>query len=180
MRGNTSTDVEKTSIQPSEYFRHQETPPRTWRRRGKRCLMDSSSRNTSTDVEKTRTMKACPGILLKHLHGRGEDLQASLASAFMSETPPRTWRRLRLTSASMHHLGNTSTDVEKTRARVCVPGFFWKHLHGRGEDALQPHRRQRKLETPPRTWRRPTADPLGTSLYGNTSTDVEKTNRLTI
>ena len=72
----------------------------------------------------------------------------------MSETPPRTWRRLSLTQACSAISGNTSTDVEKTREwrRRCTSKK--KHLHGGGEDLRRPLFKGPFLETPPRTWRR--------------------------
>ena len=92
-KGNTSTDVEKTTTAnraPEALQKHlhgrgednrrfcpylldQETPPRTWRRlRDLRPLFEASQ---------------------KHLHGRGEDLLWSTSRKPAPETPPRTWRR---------------------------------------------------------------------------------------
>ena len=51
----------------------EETPPRTWRRRGRAFDETLIQRNTSTDVEKTRASITSKSNVWKHLHGRGED-----------------------------------------------------------------------------------------------------------
>ena len=111
--GNTSTDVEKTSFlacpspcgqkhlhgrgedgkHMSEQTLAKETPPRTWRRPPQQTEHLKRCRNTSTDVEKTLRPKPQPRCLQKHLHGRGEDLNARKKPLRGRETPPRTWRR---------------------------------------------------------------------------------------
>ena len=96
--GNTSTDVEKTTVGAIRGF---------------------DSRNTSTDVEKTCPPGSCSGSIGKHLHGRGEDTLLSSKTSHHLETPPRTWRRLYVTAQAVDFDGNTSTDVEKT-ARFSV------------------------------------------------------------
>ena len=53
-------------------------------------------------------------------------------------------------------MGNTSTDVEKTRLPAASRPGSWKHLHGRGEDYA--------------------LEKLVAGAVGNTSTDVEKTS----
>ena len=100
-------------------------------------------------------------------------------SQTVSETPPRTWRRLEYGAATIYLFGNTSTDVEKTSAsgRLCSPSR--KHLHGRGEDGIGDKILRRGLETPPRTWRRQRRELQPRSSRGNTSTDVEKTGTRT-
>ena len=65
--------------------------------------------------------------------------------------------------------------MEKTvpvRGRVYQ---FEKHLHGRGEDFLYLEPKTAALETPPRTWRRRRGHDRCEQVFGNTSTDVEKT-----
>ena len=52
--------------------------------------------------------------MIKHLHGRGEDHQKEPLPSHLTETPPRTWRRLALKLPAAQTDGNTSTDVEKT------------------------------------------------------------------
>ena len=113
--------------------------------------------------------------LKKHLHGRGEDLLFGLPSCAVPETPPRTWRRRRACHRHRPGNGNTSTDVEKTRISALAPTEFWKHLHGRGEDANKRKGANIAVETPPRTWRRRRHLVVGKKATGNTSTDVEKT-----
>ena len=173
--GNTSTDVEKTNTAKSSHAiaeKHlhgrgedsvatepthsfSETPPRTWRR-----LINESKHVFSFE---------------KHLHGRGEDpYQDDRAQAF-PETPPRTWRRQHVTHESLERLGNTSTDVEKTRRLYGDWRRWWKHLHGRGEDSRMWPTAESQLETPPRTWRRLELWYNGQGRLRNTSTDVEKT-----
>ena len=95
-----------------------ETPPRTWRRPYSSHAVVTASRNTSTDVEKTLLRRSRKNPSRKHLHGRGEDVIDALKEHADLETPPRTWRRLKLGDTEMKLLGNTSTDVEKTFASV--------------------------------------------------------------
>ena len=114
--------------------------------------------------------------LKKHLHGRGEDPVWYSPRWIVVETPPRTWRRLRLSIAYLFQIGNTSTDVEKTACMSPSPPGQWKHLHGRGEDSDQRTGSNRVLETPPRTWRRRQQAQGRKHRCGNTSTDVEKTS----
>ena len=152
--GNTSTDVEKTSIIAGAVGEHQkhlhgrgedeslpgvmsrpiETPPRTWRRRDRGRQGELHPGNTSTDVEKTKQWRPGLKALGKHLHGRGEDILWDR----IDDLPGR----------------NTSTDVEKTRASDAPSCPLEKHLHGRGEDRLPFRSGNRIRETPPRTWRR--------------------------
>ena len=133
-RGNTSTDVEKTSSSiflPSLSWKHlhgrgedgagvwaatlsAETPPRTWRRLAEVCDLPLMAGNTSTDVEKTEPHQNSDSFCRKHLHGRGED----------------GFARSRWYSS----IRNTSTDVEKTRRIESICNAAEKHLHGRGED----------------------------------------------
>ena len=94
-RGNTSTDVEKTTANCQAARASLETPPRTWRRPSSRCSRPAQSRNTSTDVEKT--------------------LAATTVGNYALETPPRTWRRQLPREQALAVARNTSTDVEKTR-----------------------------------------------------------------
>ena len=147
-------------------------------------------------MEKTNTEIARKLKIRKHLHGRGEDLGFQLFFLLGQETPPRTWRRLRPPQKSRTHhqkhlhgrgeddrqtddllpvLGNTSTDVEKTRSQYLELVRVRKHLHGRGEDLFVLIWKFPTLETPPRTWRRRTTRGLGSAFERNTSTDVEKT-----
>ena len=177
----------------------QETPPRTWRRLITFDKLASGARNTSTDVEKTKSKPYVDLRFQKHLHGRGEDAIAAVFitlntetpprtwrrprclipnNARNSETPPRTWRRRDCNEAGCTVEGNTSTDVEKTqtsRLSFSMPG---KHLHGRGEDRFPWLIRVLSGETPPRTWRRPSRHGLRRLRSGNTSTDVEKTRNI--
>ena len=92
------------------------------------------------------------------------------------ETPPRTWRRRDTQIKPFFAVGNTSTDVEKTRSRRVSSSALRKHLHGRGEDSWLILLDETDKETPPRTWRRLYYAALGQVEFGNTSTDVEKTH----
>ena len=131
--------------------------------------------NTSADVEKTPGKQAYILPSEKHLHGRGEDLSYGFLTGLALETPPRTWRRPLTGEDDVTLLGNTSTDVEKTRKRGTKRERGRKHLHGRGEDLKRFYLGRSDRETPPRTWRR--QRPLiGLAFhFRNTSTDVEKT-----
>ena len=133
----------------------EETPPRTWRRLVSASPMIHRYRNTSTDVEKTPLKFHFRRINQKHLHGRGEDRSGTDEAPLITETPPRTWRRPfrrplmhqkretpprtwrrpRQTRLKGESHGNTSTDVEKTRAGKLPRSNGQKHLHGRGEDS---------------------------------------------
>ena len=102
----------------------------------------------------------------------------SFASSFATtETPPRTWRRRSREFHKLFRGRNTSTDVEKTHHTARVGRCGQKHLHGRGEDLACSPQNRAWLETPPRTWRRPSKERTATSSLRNTSTDVEKTTR---
>ena len=195
-RRNTSTDVEKTCLpsscgrwiwkhlhgrgedtdEPPIILDAWETPPRTWRRLTGCGVERLALRNTSTDVEKTSITPAITLATEKHLHGRGEDVLEGDRRSGGLETPPRTWRRQKISAFKFEGLGNTSTDVEKTSARVYSAAASKKHLHGRGEDIFDGAGKNWSRETPPRTWRRQKALQHQTGNEGNTSTDVEKTS----
>ena len=196
VRRNTSTDVEKTlakmlqvhihlkhlhgrgedNVVPRSVYWIVETPPRTWRRPPATDLYIRKNGNTSTDVEKTMKTKRHRTPSWKHLHGRGEDIQVLLQCNLHQETPPRTWRRQGGTAKARSPDGNTSTDVEKTSSVSRTYQRSEKHLHGRGEDDRTNPPRSARLETPPRTWRRPSGALRPSAWLGNTSTDVEKTS----
>ena len=133
-----------------------ETPPRTWRRPLTGEDDVTLLGNTSTDVEKTRKRGTKRERGRKHLHGRGEDAPAHYGDREPEETPPRTWRRLLVPRGVQSHLGNTSTDVEKTKTPDRARLSLQKHLHGRGEDCCRLF--------------------SDADRQGNTSTDVEKTS----
>ena len=57
-------------------------------------------------------------------------------------------------------------------------GSVWKHLHERGEDRVWVQIVPAKFETPPRAWRRPSMPSCAEGTVRNTSTSVEKTNKL--
>ena len=169
--GNTSTDVEKTIVGASFSFwieKHlhgreedlwvsrifescKETPPRTWRRPGKRPIEVDMCRNTSTDVEKTDLIPYKRSFDGKHLHGRGEDVVVPSMKRSSKETPPRTWRRLKPPQA------------EKSQPQ--------KHLHGRGEDRVSPGSRLHSGETP-LGWGAK-CGPEGSSIIGSPSGNPE-------
>ena len=113
--------------------------------------------------------------MFKHLHGRGEDKRRNRLDWRLSETPPRTWRRRAHEVRARDRGGNTSTDVEKTLSFTTKATRPEKHLHGRGEDSSSSLASSAALETPPRTWRRPSSKRLAKDILRNTSTDVEKT-----
>ena len=131
-----------------------ETPPRTWRRPKLESEDTLRDRNTSTDVEKTIAPVPAASRSKKHLHGRGEDQAEKPLLPGVLETPPRTWRRLILKREVIRHIGNTSTDVEKTLKAHEIVLSIRKHLHGRGEDLKTRFEVIFFHETPPRTWRR--------------------------
>ena len=116
-------------------------------------------------------------FIRKHLHGRGEDFCTRPEHACAVETPPRTWRRQTSTLSPGCSRRNTSTDVEKTDRSDDAFASARKHLHGRGEDVRLKSEGFLMGETPPRTWRRPEPCLAPPHALGNTSTDVEKTER---
>ena len=152
-----------------------ETPPRTWRRLKDIIQTRGFDGNTSTDVEKTHIRMVIIRLFKKHLHGRGEDRVANVRRTTSVETPPRTWRRLFRALIKQTGVGNTSTDVEKTRVHDNSFRSREKHLHGRGEDNMDLSLIRQHKETPPRTWRRPSSRLPSGDKNRNTSTDVEKT-----
>ena len=131
-------------------------------------------RNTSTCVEKIVYVYEFETDDEKHLHVRGEDRSTVRRSACVKETPPRAWRRLRNKNGTMGNYGNTSTCVEKISLVITAPSSSQKHLHVRGEDWSIAGGRCRRLETPPRAWRRLVRVTLLLAWVGNTSTCVEK------
>ena len=164
-------DCKCTSMKPSL----PETPPRTWRRLEQAVNIRLPLRNTSTDVEKTRHTFQYGVPCQKHLHGRGEDVIKIADGTLPEETPPRTWRRQSTLSTIYSLSRNTSTDVEKTAQGTTSNLPNRKHLHGRGEDDSVRQHKVRRVETPPRTWRRQLVSNKKDNGFGNTSTDVEKT-----
>ena len=62
------------------------------------------------------------------------------------------------------------TEAHRNRCIKCQ-----KHLHERGEDDFEEMKALRKMETPPRAWRRLSTPTKNGDYLGNTSTSVEKT-----
>ena len=152
--------------------------------------------NTSTHVERTFSLRSRPEKIKKHLHARGEDLcenETACANGrntsthvertgvvvcvklIATETPPRTWRGLKLFASSSGFFGNTSTHVERTTAPGRRLLVSWKHLHARGEDEIDACTFNAGVETPPRTWRGQACDYDRAIAFRNTSTHVERT-----
>ena len=94
-----------------------------------------------------------------------------------SETPPRTWGRLRDIVQNDPHRGNTPTYVGKTQVDARPDGTHLKHPHVRGEDVKDWIEARRKEETPPRTWGRHNSIGFLMPDDGNTPTYVGKTRR---
>src|SRR5690606_7269087 len=172
--GNTPTDVGKTiwhstaCIESRKHphgrgedptieargYRRRETPPRTWGRPFSSldgCIL---RRNTPTDVGKTQRRAHAATSVWKHPHGRGEDSSRAHSRCSTGETPPRTWGRPRLRRINRTAVGNTPTDVGKTRMPGAVRSRQRKHPHGRGEDVNALRGSTSTEETPPRTWGR--------------------------
>src|SRR5690554_944331 len=196
LRGrNTPTDVGKTELTHQPYTmsrKHphgrgeddkpircpglaRETPPRTWGRHLAEVPRQGEVGNTPTDVGKTRLKIRRIHSREKHPHGRGEDLNCSLVSSLPPETPPRTWGRLGANGNDGEHYRNTPTDVGKTPSSARHDPERRKHPHGRGEDNSSRAMASRSRETPPRTWGRHYTTPLAEDGFGNTPTDVGKT-----
>src|SRR5690606_3444785 len=113
--------------------------------------------------------------LWKHPHGRGEDQLLQLRRRQAQETPPRTWGRRSRRNPSNGDSGNTPTDVGKTGFGMNFQTSRQKHPHGRGEDTCGCAVTRTQTETPPRTWGRQGQPPRRPPRYGNTPTDVGKT-----
>ena len=174
--GNTSTDVEKTWCAfciASFWRKHLHGRGEDW---NAHMISPFSSGNTSTDVEKTFASDNLDTLTEKHLHGRGEDFRGRRKDQVLRETPPRTWRRPQNVRSPSAAARNTSTDVEKTKRGLNKMRKPKKHLHGRGEDFKEFLCVVCLKETPPRTWRRLDTRHSFTKSFGNTSTDVEKTD----
>ena len=136
------------------------------------------TRNTSTHVEKTLLQRCDPALCGKHLHARGENRITKIKAMNEMETPPRTWRKRRFQRVPLVDRGNTSTHVEKTQARRIRSSAVWKHLHARGENRFCLTFSAPASETPPRTWRKLNARPFQHHDGRNTSTHVEKTDKV--
>ena len=155
--------------------RFRETPPRTWGRPGLCRMVGFSWGNTPTDVGKTSARSAPGGAAWKHPHGRGEDMSVKVNSIPVLETPPRTWGRRSSPSKVLPAVGNTPTDVGKTKPYLVSFEQPQKHPHGRGEDSATISSACICSETPPRTWGRRQKVHLRPEVIRNTPTDVGKT-----
>ena len=90
-----------------------ETPPHTWRKWLTSSLTLSKNGNTSTYVEKIRSLSQSLGGERKHLHIRGENFTCFLGLIKVLETPPHTWRKFEKGTGIAVKVRNTSTYVEK-------------------------------------------------------------------
>ena len=131
-----------------------ETPPRAWRRSHRQNCRFVKVRNTSTCVEKIVTGRFSLSVFQKHLHVRGEDSEKIQRPALIKETPPRAWRRFKISEIFRNHVRNTSTCVEKILFCIRPINHLEKHLHVRGEDLNEADWDASEEETPPRAWRR--------------------------
>ena len=152
-----------------------ETPPRTWGRPKLGAFFLVSKGNTPTHVGKTFRQIDLSLRLEKHPHARGEDFVRVPSRCFVTETPPRTWGRLKSAAYSAVKDGNTPTHVGKTFLPQGEVKVGKKHPHARGEDKTKISARGRRAETPPRTWGRPAASHALITGRGNTPTHVGKT-----
>ena len=91
------------------------------------------------------------------------------------ETPPRTWGRRDFRRGFARKRRNTPTHVGKTGAGGVVRMPVWKHPHARGEDYTFTAHIKNYVETPPRTWGRPSGIHQRSWLTRNTPTHVGKT-----
>ncbi len=152
-----------------------ETPPRAWGRLAAVIRSSSSKRNTPTGVGKTIPRQWRLPLRRKHPHGRGEDSNAVISPAPMSETPPRAWGRLRQCGCDVLLCGNTPTGVGKTSDPITQQKADQKHPHGRGEDAPLSFGGSSDTETPPRAWGRLVSSGGPHVHFRNTPTGVGKT-----
>ena len=98
-----------------EYLKEKkETPPRAWGRQTHFFRPDRAGRNTPTGVGKTIACKLQGHILLKHPHGRGEDVVPPCLYGTTLETPPRAWGRQETPKCAKEFSRNTPTGVGKT------------------------------------------------------------------
>ena len=132
-----------------------ETPPRTWGRRHQAEGTETSRGNTPTHVGKTLFRLPTGWRLQKHPHARGEDAAVGQLNGSQQETPPRTWGRRVLFLSGGNSLRNTPTHVGKTGPRRRRRQGRRKHPHARGEDSSIVSVGLTSMETPPRTWGRP-------------------------
>ena len=193
--GNTPTHVGKTAALPPERHlsrKHPhargedpdgrricrqaiETPPRTWGRQAWVLAALPCRGNTPTHVGKTWTLPFRPSLRGKHPHARGEDLHPHVVWSTVPETPPRTWGRPYPLPLPPCEQGNTPTHVGKTCFEEQARTERVKHPHARGEDPAGSPVPDTPLETPPRTWGRPSRRFYLVELAGNTPTHVGKT-----
>ena len=91
-----------------------ETPPRTWGRQAATLGPSVVGGNTPTHVGKTQPEPETVDYDRKHPHARGEDSVVPGRSAWMAETPPRTWGRHSSSAFFAVFQRNTPTHVGKT------------------------------------------------------------------
>ena len=94
---------------------------------------------------------------------------------FTWETPPRTWGRHRFNLFFRDFMPNTPPHVGKTLSGGNSLIHEKKHPHARGEDRGLLDQRECPVETPPRTWGRPSIQYLPNNEKRNTPTHVGKT-----
>ena len=117
-------------------WQEEETPPRTWGRRGIHPCRGLYLRNTPTHVGKTNLQSVRRFFWRKHPHARGEDVVHRLITRRNGETPPRTWGRPTADNNTSISGRNTPTHVGKT-LRIFAPDKIGeKHPHARGEDGI--------------------------------------------
>ena len=93
---------------------HLGSPPHTWRIPIITCDNWKSWRITSTHVENTDMVSQWTGLLMDHLHTRGEYNKPGYLHQPSCGSPPHTWRILEETEAGLNLTGITSTHVENT------------------------------------------------------------------
>ncbi len=176
-----------------------ETPPHAWRKPSPTLRTRLTTRNTSTCVEKTTRSSLSRSGGQKHLHMRGENPCGRALLTHRRETPPHAWRKPVSRLSRTTWTRNTSTCVEKTIMRIERRRLREKHLHMRGETSDMIHNllffrntstcvektktgglnRNKRKETPPHAWRKPTISFFCCPITRNTSTCVEKTTSST-
>ena len=173
--GNTPTHVGKTFLHSKGHLVGVKHPHARGEDRTRYMATCPPCRNTPTHVGKTKygTLDTLP--FGKHPHARGEDSRTTLHRNRVTETPPRTWGRLRPNLNHPQELGNTPTHVGKTLGLQRPRSPRWKHPHARGEDATASASWSHFTETPPRTWGRLLTLAASSAGPGNTPTHVGKT-----
>ena len=95
-----------------------------------------NARITSTYVENTPVPDEFQTMVEDHLHIRGEYFATPAFNCEYTGSPPHTWRIQPPLTQDEIRKRITSTYVENTVWQFGIDGYYWDHLHIRGEYLL--------------------------------------------